>query len=302
VIALNVQLVSVTESELDIMREPSAFRADGGAMQSGKQGGTSMIRHNDARATFGWGRKASAVVAGLAAISLGTLSFASGAGAAGAGAAGAAPRAGHLAIEGTGTSNGLAGYYVGPSGGLASASVTFTVPKVTCTKSDKNKGAIQYEGVYTLALDVYALVGTSCSSTGVSDNYYFSTSAGSFTEPGAAPGDVVVASVFESRSATWAELHDLTANLYWVANNPANQGDTAVAIGALNGTYSSVPVPTYTTVQFSNATVNGDYLGFDSPSQINTVNASDSVLIAKAGKLKTNGAGSSFSVTFEHAS
>jgi hypothetical protein len=255
-----------------------------------------MIRHSNARAAAGWGRKVSAAVAGLAALSVGTLGFASG-----AGAAGGVPLARHLAIEAAGTSNGVAGYYFSPTGGLASASVTFTVPKVTCTKSDKSKDAVQYEGVYTLALDVYALVGTSCSSTGTSYQYYFSTKAGAFTEPGAAPGDTVVTSLFQSGSSTFAEIHDLTANLYWVANNPVNQGDTAVALGALNGTYTGVPIPTYTTVQFSNATVNGDYLGFDSPGQYNTVNSSDSVLIAKAGKLKTSASGSSFSVTFEHA-
>jgi hypothetical protein len=255
-----------------------------------------MIGRNHARGVSRWGRTLTVAFGGLAALSVGTVGFASG-----ADAAGPAPLPRHLAIEAAGSSNGLAGYYLPPTGGLASASVTFTVPKVTCTKSDKSKDAVQYEGVYTIALDVYALVGTSCSSTGTAYQYFFSTNAGSFTESGAAPGDTVVTSVFESKSSTYAEIHDLTANLYWVASNPVNQGDTAIAIGALNGTYNGVPIPTYTTVKFSNATVNGDYLGFDSPEQVNTVNASDSVLIAKAGKLKTTGAGSSFSVSFEHA-
>jgi hypothetical protein len=255
-----------------------------------------MFRHNDARMAVRRSRKLSAALAGLAALSVGTLGFASG-----AGAAGAAPLARPLAIEAAGRSNGVAGYYVTPTGGLASASVTFTVPTITCTTSDDSKAAVQYEGVYTLALDVYALVGTSCGSTGPLYQYYFRTSAGAFTEPGAAPGDVVVASVFQSASATWAELHDLTANVYWFADNSVNQGDTSIAIGALNGTYASVPIPTYTKVKFFNATVNGDYLGFDSPSQFNTVNPSDSVLIAKSGKLATTATGSSFSVTFKHA-
>jgi hypothetical protein len=255
-----------------------------------------MIRHNDARAAVGQSRKLSAAVAGLAALSVGALGFA-----ASAGAAGPAPLARPLTIQGVGTSNGVAGYYSGPTGGLASASVTFTVPKITCTTSDNSKGAIQYDGVYTLALDVYALVGTSCGSGGPSYQYYFATKAGAFTESGAAPGDVVVTSLFQSGSATYAEIHDLTANVYWFADNTVNQGDTNVAIGALNGTYTGVPVPTYTTVKLSNATVNGDYLGFDSPGEYNTVNPSDSVLIAKPSKLKTTATGSSFSVAFKHA-
>ncbi len=255
-----------------------------------------MIKPKDARAATGWGRKLSAAAAGLAALSVGTLGFASG-----AGAAGGTPLARPLTIQGAGTSNGVAGYYLGPTGGLASASVTFTVPKITCTTSDKNKDAVQYDGVYTLSLTVYALVGTSCASAGATYQYYFATKAGPFTEPGAAPGDVVVTSLFQSGSATYAEIHDLTANVYWFADNPVNQGDTAVAIGALNGTYTGLPVPTYTTVKFSNATVNGDYLGFDSPGEYNTVNPSDSVLIAKPSKLKTTATGSSFSVAFKHA-
>ena len=70
--------------------------------------------------------------------------------------------------------------------------------------------------------------------------------AGSFDKPGAAAGDVVVASLFQSGSTTFAEIHDLTANVVWFANNNVNQGDTVVDIGTL----SEAPgrwVPTFTT-------------------------------------------------------
>ncbi len=255
-----------------------------------------MIRTNDARAAFARGRKLSAAVAGLAALSVGTLGLASGAGAAGAAPLSTRP----LTTEGAGTSNGLAGYLVGPTGGLASASVTFTVPKITCSSTDKSDSATQYDGVYTLALDVYALVGTFCTSTGPSYQYVFATEAGSFDEPGAAAGDVVVASFSESGSATWAKIHDLTNGAYWFADNSVNQGDTSAAIGALNDTYQGLPIPTYTKVNFSNATANGDYLGFESPGKYNTVNTSYAKVIAKPSSLKTTAAGSAFSLTFKH--
>jgi hypothetical protein len=255
-----------------------------------------MITHNNARSAVGRGRKIYLSVAGVAALSAGMLGFASAAGAAGVVPHALTPKA----IEAASSSNFLAGYQVAPTGGLASASVTFTVPKITCTAKDKSKGAIQWDGVYTNTLDTFAFVATQCGSSGATYSYVFQTSAGSFDEPGAAPGDTVVTSLFQSGSSTYAEIHDLTAGAYWFANNSVNQGDTTVDIGTLNGTFEGVPVPTYSTTNFSNATVNGDDLGFDSPSQVNTLNGGD--LVAKAGKLKTNGSGSSFSVTFEHAS
>ncbi len=256
-----------------------------------------MIRDIDARVAVGRGRKLSAAAAALAALSVGTLGFASGAGAAGAAPLSSRP----LTIEAAGTSNGVAGYLVAPTGGLASASVTFTVPTISCTSADKADDATQSEGVYATALDIYALVATICTSSGPSYQYLFATEAGPFDETGAAAGDVVVTSLFESGSSSWAEIHDLTNGAYWFADNSVNQGDSTVAIGALNDTYQGLPIPTYTKASFSNATANGDYLGFESPGKFNTVNPSDSLVIAKAGSLTTTAAGSSFSVKFKHS-
>jgi hypothetical protein len=255
-----------------------------------------MTTIGDARPAVGWGRRLYVSVAGLAALSVCTLGFTASAGAAGLTTPGLTPRV----IEGASSSDELAGYQVSPTGGLASASDTFTVPKITCTKQDKSLGAIQWDGVYTNTLNTFALIATQCLTSGPSYSYVFQTEAGSFVEPGAAPGDTVVTSLFQTGSSTWAEIHDLTAHAYWFADNSVNQGDTTVDVGTLNGTFEGALVPTYTTTNFTNATVNGDYLGFDSPTQVNTLNGGD--LIAKAGKLKTNGSGSSFSVTFEHAS
>ena len=129
----------------------------------------------------------------------------------------------------------------------------------------------------------------------------FSTLAGTLDKPGAAAGDVVVASLFQSGTSTWAEIHDLTANAFWFANNTVNQGDTVVDIGTYSEVSSSGrPVPTFTTANFTNATVNGDYLGFDSPTEVNALNGGD--LLIKSGKLHTTGTGSVFTETFKHAS
>ncbi len=203
-------------------------------------------------------------------------------------------------VEDASSSSYLAGYQATPTGGLASASVTFTVPAVSCTAADKADGAEEWNGVYTDTLQSYALVAGYCQPSGPAYNWQFSTLAGAFNETGAAAGDVVVASLFQSATSTWAEIHDLTAGAYWFADNPVNQGDTVVDVGTFNEVQGGLRIPTFTKAKFTNATVNGDYLGFDSPTQFNTLNGGD--LLLKTGALVTSGNGSSFSETFKHAS
>jgi hypothetical protein len=250
----------------------------------------SMIRLKRSQSISSRGRKLLAALTASTALAAGTLGVLTATGAAGAAAPAVSPD--------TASSLYLAGYQVAPTGGLASASDTFTVPKISCPGKDIAEDATQYDGVYTDDVLNYAFVTTECTSSGPSYFFNFSTEAGSFDEPGAVPGDTVVASLFESGSATWAEIHDLTQNLYWVANNDVNEGETVVDVGTLNAIYEGLAVPTYTKVKFSKATVNGDYLGFENPTRYNTYKGS--VLIVKTGALTTNATGSSFSTTFKH--
>jgi hypothetical protein len=258
-----------------------------------------MISRNPLTQRFGPVTGLSACFTGLAAIAVATLGFSSVAGAAGAAPPVVKPPAGAQTLA-AGSSAYLAGYQATPTGGLASASVTFTVPKISCTAADKKKSAIVWNGIYTDSLSTYAFVASLCNSSSAQYDWVFATKAGSFDEPGAAAGDVVIASLFQSGSSTYAEIHDLTANEYWFANNTVNQGDSVVDIGTFNEVSSGRPVPTFTKTNFTNATVNGDYLGFDSPTEFNALNGGD--LLVKSGKLTTTGTGSVFSETFEHAS
>ncbi len=251
-----------------------------------------MITRSNMHAAWRQGGRLTAVIAGAAALSVATLGFASA-----TGAAGNAPKV--VKPLGASPSAYLAGYQLTPTGGLASASVTFTVPKITCTTSDKNKSAIEWNGVYTDSLQAYAFVAGYCTTSGTKYDWVFATNAGPFDEPGAAAGDVVVASLFQSSSSTYAEIHDLTANAVWFANNSVNQGDTTVDIGTYNQSPGR-PVPTFSTVKFTNATVNGDYAGFESPTEFNALNGGD--LLIKTGHLATSGTGSTFSAAFKHAS
>ncbi len=141
-----------------------------------------------------------------------------------------------------------------------------------------------------------------CTSTGPATNFNFQTPAGNFDEPGPAVGDTIVASMFQSGTSTWAELHDLTSGAYWVANDPINVGDTVIDVGSITQVFDGRPVPTFTKVKLSSATVNGDDLGFSSLGAIqdNALNGAD--VLIKAGGLSTTGAGSSFTLKFKHAS
>jgi hypothetical protein len=241
------------------------------------------------------GGKLSAVVAAMAALAVVTLGPAWTAGAAG-NAPGSQMRS---TIEDASSSSYLAGYQATPTGGLASASVTFAVPTISCTATDTADNAAFNTGVFTDSSDALAVIVASCASSGPTYSYFLATDSGQ-EDPvgGVAPGDVVVTSLFESATSTWTEIHNLTNGQHWYDNNLANQGDTTVDLGTFS--FGSVsPVPTFSKIKFTNATVNGDYLGFDSPTQVNTLNGGD--LLIKAGALTTSATGSSFSDTFKHA-
>ncbi len=190
----------------------------------------------------------------------------------------------------------IAGYDASPSVGVASASVTFTVPTATCPTTDGTlSGSL---GVYFGSFDTYAQIGLNCNGTSpASYTYEFSTPAGSFTEPGAAPGHTVITSIFQTKTTLEAEIHDLTNGAFWVANDNADLGP----VSAIFGYFSDLPtIAPFTTTTMSNATVNGDYLGFEKPTHDNLYNGSD--LLAKSGALKTGAKGTSFNVAFVSSS
>jgi hypothetical protein len=191
----------------------------------------------------------------------------------------------------------VGGQFVTPNGGLASASVTFAIPSISCTSSDVAHGAELADGVFTENLRTYALIAESCTSSGPKYSFLVGTDTEELTDPGVEPGDVVVTSLFESGTSTWAEIHDLTLGAYWSASNSVDQGDTSVFLGTYNGT---VPIPTFGKIKYSSATVNGDDLGFDILTTYNTVNGSE--LLIKTSTVTTTRAGSSFSEKFKHAS
>ena len=250
-----------------------------------------MLTRSNTRIAGRHGGRMTALVVAMAALSVATLDFATA-----ASAAGNAPRL--VNPMGASPSREIAGYEATPTGGLASASVTFTVPKITCSVEDKGYVTQVYSGVFTDPLGAYAFVASYCKwGHAVYDWFYGTEFAGQFQEHGALPGDVVVASLFQSANSVVVKLHDLTQNLRRSARDNINflhQGVAAIGTFA-NGNR----VPTFTKVQFTNATVNGNYLGLYSPTRYNTLFGND--LLIKSSALATSGTGSSFSDTFKNA-
>jgi hypothetical protein len=189
--------------------------------------------------------------------------------------------------------NYYAGWSATPLHGLASASATFKIPTLNCSSSNGNQ---LYFGPFT-NVDTWSTIRLSCSGTTPTYSYWLSTPAGLVDEPGAAAGDVVVTSLFQTSSYTEAEIHDLTNGQYWVAADDAGGTATGVSFGE-NEPYATAAIPPFTPVTFSQVQVNGDYIGFESPTQYN-LNRGSGTLVS-SGALSDNG--SSFKVTFKQSS
>ena len=186
----------------------------------------------------------------------------------------------------------FAGYVDTPSGGLASASVTFKIPVVNCAVTPN---ATVSEGVITSSLGTWALAQESCSSGTPVSSFTVGTPAGSASDlAGASPGDHIVASMFQSGTSTDADIRDLTSGSHWFETDPTNVGDTAIGIG----TYLTGQVASFAPITMSNAQVNGEYLGFESPSRYKDV--STHTLVASSA-LTTTARGTSFALTFKHS-
>jgi hypothetical protein len=188
----------------------------------------------------------------------------------------------------------FAGYSVDTPHGLASVSATFTIPTLNCS-SDIDDPI--YFGPYTNTSSAFSTIRLLCDGTTPTYTYWLSTPAGLIDEAGAAAGDVVVTSLFQTASWTEAEIHDLTNGQYWVASDDAGGTGIDPGIGE-NEPYATASLPPFTPTTFSAVQVNGDYLGFESPSKY--------VLNRGSGALTTSSAlsdnGSKFTVTFQKSS
>jgi hypothetical protein len=222
-----------------------------------------------------------------------------GAMAASAGFAGTASASATPAPPPNGAAQFFAGYTLTPSNGVASASTTFKVPTITCATGAGPGQSLGVWGYDTqTAYVAEAAVQTQCTGTTPTYNFYILANSANFTEGGVSPGDTVVASFYQTPGWTQATVHDLTSGVTWVANwattfLPAS----TVWIGA-----DSIPgnghVAPFGSVKFTKTQVNGDYLGYQSPSGWNWTNIIKNRVLVSASQIT---GGDTFTLTFHHS-
>jgi hypothetical protein len=196
------------------------------------------------------------------------------------------------------TAGDFGGYTAEPSAGVASASVSFTIPSVTCP-ANLGTGFVEI-GPATYSAAAYIYVYCPGSGAAAQYDYDLTTPSGQEFRPANA-GDAVVATIFETGTTTQAEIHDLTNGQYWFDNYTSDAGDSEVYIGAFTDT-AIYEVPSFAPVTMSNVQINGDYLGFESPSQYNDSNPYTHHVVIASSALKTAGGGSRFRLTFKNKS
>jgi len=189
-----------------------------------------------------------------------------------------------------------AGYFAYPVvNGFASASATFKVPSISCTSTQSSEAIglqVQANDTGTVAIDWSgnAVVALQCNSGTAS--YMFDVDAGAthFVEPGVNPGDVVVASMYQTLSVASATVHDLTSGYTWIAHSSPFTG-SGVNWSVWTGAYSYANSNTwaqFTSVPFSKCQVNGDYLKYASPTQYKFLGSGS---VVKTSALSTAGDG-----------
>jgi hypothetical protein len=228
--------------------------------------------------------------AALVAATLGAMAASAGF----AGSASAAP-----ALPSNGAAEFFAGYTLSPSNGVASVSTTFKVPTITCATGGGPGQAFGVWGFDTqTAYVAEAAVQTYCTGTTPTYNFYILANSANFTEGGVSPGDTVAASFYETPGWTQATVHDLTSGITWVANWASTfLPASTVWIGA-----DSIPgngyVAPFGSVKFTKTQVNGDYLGYQSPSGWNWTNIIKNRVLVSASQIT---AGDTFTLTFHRS-
>src|SRR5207248_5462615 len=155
--------------------------------------------------------------------------------------------------------------------GLASASTTFRVPTGVCPTSDTTDLGFGVYGAQSGATDFgsqsQADVQIDCESGSVFTYISAYTSGGGNDFVPANAGDLVVTSLYENGSTTVATVHDLTTHVT-VTSSGASSFDVAQNTGSYNYFYPG-SITAFGKVKFTKSQVNGDYLGYSNPLQLN---------------------------------
>jgi hypothetical protein len=179
---------------------------------------------------------------------------------------------------------------------LATASTVFTIPTITCAAGSGEGESFGLTGSGISSNSYLAVAETYCTGTTPTYKFYVQSAGAMFTEPGANPGDLVVASFLQTTAYQQATIHDLTDNTTWVAdssNGPvigyASEGVSLFPLGLTS-------VAPFTKTKFSSNEVNGDYIGFQSPTVTKWYRSGTE--LASTSTLSSENA---FTVTFHHS-
>ena len=203
------------------------------------------------------------------------------------------------------TSNDLAGYLKSSAPSSATAAVHFRVPTITCSSSVPmsemlDGGAVAGLTLLTVKVTAGEVIEECQGTTAV---YSALVSAGgteraaSFTP---APGNLIAVTASQSASASSVTIKDMTTGKSdhltggGTTNTDVFEGLT-VGVNASNAPY---PVPTFTSVPFSAAHIDGATVAASGATAYNLVNSSSTLQI-KTGALGLTGI--SWKATFEHS-
>lgn len=208
------------------------------------------------------------------------------------------------AATATSSSNDLAGYLKSSPPASASAAVRFRVPTITCSGSAPISELLDGAAVVGLTLVtpkttagevIEKCQGTSASYSAVVDVAGTGRSA-SFTP---APGDVISVAASMSASASSVTIKDVTTK----KSDHATGGGTTntdvfdgLTVG-FNSSNNPYPIPTFSSVSFSGAKIDGATVAASGATAYNLVNSSNMLQI-KTGALGT--LGNAWKATFEH--
>jgi hypothetical protein len=150
----------------------------------------------------------------------------------------------------------------------ASVSATFKVPTINCSSGASRGQAFGVEADENGQIAAWAKADVECNGTTPTYSLDVLANAVQFVKGGVSAGDVVVASAYQTSGVIQSTVHDLTSGVTWIADGSPVQSvyATAVYIGGTNTKYTWAP---FTTTSFTKVQVNGDYLGYQSPTQFN---------------------------------
>jgi hypothetical protein len=196
-----------------------------------------------------------------------------------------------------------AGYFVYPtdaSQNVGSASVTFTIPSITCQRQGDNEWLLPGIWVYSGGnLTQQVDINLNCNNGVLLMQDVICVGAGCDQSLTVSPGDRIVATLSETPAGTYGQIHNLTTGQLASASGPAPTSDDTVFVGDEGPSlFGLTRVPTFSTVPFSKVQINGYYLS-DSPfpTRYNLATTNNTTQIRTS---PIEGDGDHFVTTFNH--